>query len=207
MYFSRHFIVIVSTVLLLNLCSAPARAECVFSGLQTPVGDTANSYGALGDSAALLKNGQAKVSMRSAYPTPYVVDLGVWVDDQLAHKAANMPALILSYIDHVNCIFAQGVRAGSNDNVHQMSFRINKNQINLYTFTTPNAPGANAPWIQQVHYDWSKAIKAQNAPAKINVLFSSRGFVDVTMVGTGQVKKDANGQIYDRDSLGAHEVR
>ncbi len=196
MYFPRYFIVIVFTVVLLNLCFASARgADCVFSGFQKPVGDTANSYGAFGDSAALLKDGKVRVSMRSAYPTPYSVDLGVWVDDQLAHQAADIPALILSYIDHTNCIFAQGVRAGSNDNVHQMSFHINKNQINLYTFTTANAPGANAPWIQQVHYDWSKAIQAQNAPAKVNVLFSSRGFVDVEMTGNGQVKRDANGKI------------
>jgi len=122
------------------------------SGFQKPVGDTANSYGSFGDSAALLKDGKVRVSMRSAYPTPYSVDLGVWVDDQLTKRASNIPALILSYIDHANCIYAQGVRAGSSDNVHQMSFRINKNQINLYTITTPNVPGTNAPWIKQVHY-------------------------------------------------------
>jgi hypothetical protein len=132
--------------------------------------------------------------MRSAYPTPYSVDLGVWVDDQLAKRAPNMPALILSYIDHANCILAKGVKAGSNDNVHQMSFRINKSQINLYTITAPNVPGTNAPWIKQVHYDWSKAIKRQNAPAKINVLFSARDLIDIKKVDE-QIQRDANGNI------------
>jgi hypothetical protein len=195
MYFSRRFIVIAAFVALVNLCPAHAGAQCVFSGMQTPVGDTANSYGALGNSAALLQNGHVKVIMRSLYPTPYIVDLGVWVDEHLVSKDSNIPALILSYLDHANCIFAHGVRLGSSDNVHQISFRINKNQINLYKFTTPNAPGANAPWIQQVHYDWSQVIKAQNAPAKINVLFSSRGFVDTDLLGGGQVARDANGNI------------
>jgi hypothetical protein len=128
MSFLRHFSVIVSAAVLLNLCSALANAECVFSGMQTPVGDTANSYGAFGDSAALLRDGHVRVSMRSTYPTPYSVDLGVWVDDQLAKTAANIPAIVLSYIDHANCILAEGVKAGSTDNVHEVSFRINKNQ-------------------------------------------------------------------------------
>ena len=187
MSFLRHFSVIVSAAVLLNLCSALANAECVFSGMQTPVGDTANSYGAFGDSAALLRDGHVRVSMRSTYPTPYSADLGVWVDDQLAKTAANIPAIVLSYIDHANCILAEGVKAGSTDNVHEVSFRINKNQINLYTITTPNVPGNNAPWIKQVHYDWSKAIKGQNAPAKINVLFSAGPLIDMN--------KDASGNI------------
>lgn len=194
MYFLRHFIVIISTFALLNLCSTLYGAECVFSGFQKPVGDTANSYGAFGDSAALLKDGKVRVSMRSAYPTPYSVDLGVWVDDQLAKRDPNIPAIVLSYIDHANCILAQGVKAGSTDNVHQMSFRINKNQINLYTITTPNVPGTNAPWIKQVHYDLSKAIKRQNAPAKINVLFSARELIDIKKVDE-KIQRGTNGNI------------
>jgi hypothetical protein len=150
--------------------------------------DTAK-YGAQGDTAALVKNGFVKVVTPAVYPTYYTVEVGLWVDDDLAARAADIPALVLTYFEHANCIFAMGNDTTKKKGVHQLSLKIAGNGIHYYKQTSPKIAGMNAYWLQQTHHDWAKAIKALGKAApKVNLLFSSADYVEIgTLDKNGKV--------------------
>lgn len=150
-----------------------AGSPCKFSG-------SSGTYGAKGDTSALIANGHVDVSTPSVYTTAYTVNVGVWVDDALAGLSSNIPSLVLSYFEHANCIFAKGTNG-----IHEMSLRIAGNRIYYYKQTTPKVSGNNAFWVQQTHHDWAKAIKALGAAApKVNLLFSSSNYVEIGSLGS-----------------------
>jgi hypothetical protein len=175
----RLFIATSVFVISIGLVAGSAHAQnCVFSGYGTPATFTANSYGALGDSTDLLNDGFVPVIMASNYATPYVIDLGVWVDDDFANATPDAPAIVLSYIDHLNCIYALGDKISSSDDINEMSFRIHENRIKLSSNSTPNVPGTNGLWAQQFHADFRDEVQSQGAPAAINVLFTTRPLIE-----------------------------
>ena len=166
-------------VLIVCLSIVPAHAQsCVFSGYNPPLQFTANSYGAVGNSADLLADGSVFVMMRSNYATLYVLDLGVWVDEEFANATPDAPSIVLSYIDHLNCIYAHGAKAdGSGDDVHEVSFRIHENRIRLSSTNTHNVPLKTGPWVQEFHVDWYDELQSKGAPA-INLLLTTRNLVE-----------------------------
>jgi hypothetical protein len=175
----RPFIATSVFVLSIGLVAGSANAQdCAFSGYGTPAIFTAHSYGALGDSTNLLNDGFVPVLMASGYATPYVLDLGVWVDDSFVNATPDAPAIVLSYIDHLNCIYALGDKINSTDDVNEISFRIHEDRIKLSSNNTPNVPGTNGLWAQQFHADFYDEIQSQGAPADLNVLFTTRPLIE-----------------------------
>lgn len=169
----------VTFFLIVFLSMVPAHAQsCVFSGYNPPLQFTANSYGAVGDSADLLTDGSVFVIQSSNYATPYVLDLGVWVDEEFANATTDAPSIVLSYIDHLNCIYANGQKAdGLLDDVHEVSFRIHENRIKLSSTDTHNVPLETGPWVQEFHADWHDELQSKGAPA-INLLLTTRDLVE-----------------------------
>jgi hypothetical protein len=162
---------------------AIAGSSCKFTG-------TSGAFGAKGDSAALIAKGFVEVSTPSVYTTAYTVDVGVWVDDALVNLATDIPSLVLTYFEHANCIYAEGINKNTNKGIHEMSLRIFGNRIHYYKQTTPKIPGTNGIWIQQAHQDWAKAINALgSAVPKVNLLFSASDYVDI---GTPPTKSDGS---------------
>ena len=171
-------------VISIGLVAGSAHAQnCVFSGYGTPAPFTANSYGALGDSTDLLNDGFVPAILASNYATPYVIDLGVWVDDDFANDSPDAPAVVLSYIDHLNCINALGDKVSSTDDVNEISFRIHENRIRLSSNSTPDVPGTSGLWVQQFHADFLDELQSQGASATINVLFSTRPLIELNSTG------------------------
>jgi hypothetical protein len=174
-----------ATLLLTSLDATSAQAQCQFAA-------STSGYGADGDSAALIANGSVTVSTPAVYKTSYSVDVMVWVDDKLAALASDIPALVLSYFEHANCIYANGVNTSTNKGVHDLSLRIYNNRIYYYQDTTPlrtyvsdPATGATAQalWAQEYHQHWNTAIAAMGAGApKLHVVFSASNFMEILSV-------------------------
>ena len=166
---------LLSLALLMALpSSALAGSPCLFSKQLGGV------YGAYGDSTALATNGYVDVVTASVYTTSYTVDVGVWVDDTLVNKAVDIPALVLAYFEHANCIYAEGINEATNLGIHDLSLRIFGNRIHYYKQTTPAIPGQNGLWVQQVHQDWNKAIAALGSQVpKVNLLFTASNYIDI----------------------------
>jgi hypothetical protein len=203
----RSFIAASVFVLSIGLVAGSANAQdCAFSGYGTPAVFTAHSYGALGDSTDLLNDGFVPVIMASEYATPYVLDLGVWVDDDFANATPDAPAIVLSYIDHLNCIYALGDKIHSSDDVNEISFRIHENRIKLSSNSTPNVPGTSGLWAQQFHADFYDEIQSQGAPADINVFFTTRPLIefDDNTGGWGGIGGASNGVGQGQSLVGIH---
>ncbi len=97
--------------------------------------------GASGNTSALIANGAVAVTTPAVYKTLYSVDVGIWVDADLAALDPNIPQLALTYYEHANCIYALGLNENTNLGVHNMSFRIAGDQIHFFTRTSPKIPG------------------------------------------------------------------
>jgi len=180
---SNHVALITGLCLALSITwqidSARAASPCKFSA-------GAAGFGAKGNTAALIASGSVEVATPAVYNTKYLVEVGVWVDADLAALDPNIPALALSYYEHANCIFALGVNANTSTGIHDMSLRIAGNRIRYFVPTSPKVPGQNAYWVQRTHQDWQKAIKALGPAApKVNLLFSASSFVELGPLGPG----------------------
>src|SRR6187431_2201692 len=150
----------------------------------------APGFGAKGNTAALRTSGSVDVSTPAVYPTKYAVEVGLWVDEDLAALDPNIPALALAYYEHASCVFALGVNADNKTGVHEMSLRIAGNRIRYFKPTSPKIAGQNAYWVQQIHQDWAKAIRALGPAApKVNLLFSASSYVELDpKAPAGQVR-------------------
>lgn len=150
----------------------PPAGSCVFAA-------DSSQHGAQGNSAELRSKGEVVVSTPARYPTDYTIELGVWVDDRFANDNADAAELALSYVDHLNCIYAHGEGANVDDS-HRVSFRIAGNVVRLFTQSASPVPGrGNDLFIQESHDDFAKAIAALGSAApRANLLFSTASYAD-----------------------------
>ncbi|MEO1173173.1 MAG: VCBS repeat-containing protein, partial [Myxococcota bacterium] len=207
----RSLIASLGTLLaVLTVCGAahaqsPEDVYCVHSGDGSPHEDTANSYGVMSHGGDLGRDGWAEVKMASdmAYGTPYVVDLGVWVDPQLVEDLPDAASRVLAYIDHLNCIYARGIGGLGQQNapeledpIHQISFRIHENKIRVLQTPIGDVPGENFADLSQFHWALAdEAAELRNSP-KLNVLFVTRPMRGVQLDnqdGEWSVALDADG--------------
>lgn len=150
-------------------------------------------FGVSGDSADLAANGYVTVVPRGVYYTPNTIDVGVWVDDTMLDLADEIPALVLSYFEHANCIFALGKNKLTGDSIHTVSLRIAGNRIRYFPINTPPPVNQTAPWVQQVHWDWKEYLDSHAGLPKVNLLFTAGGLLELGSDGWTYVGGASNG--------------
>jgi len=116
------------------LLSSTIDATCLFSK-----GNPA--YGVSGTSADIMANGYVTATTPSVYKTLYSVDVTLWIDSDLASLNTNMPAIALTYFEHTNCIYAQGINKNLNYGNHNMSLTLHGNKIRYFQRTSPKVAG------------------------------------------------------------------
>ncbi|MBL8621227.1 MAG: VCBS repeat-containing protein [Myxococcales bacterium] len=136
-----------------------------------------------GASGALVANGFVAAPALQPYATQYTVDVGVWVDQAFLATTPDAAALALRYLEHANCIFAAGRNLALGNGVNLMSLRIAGDRIRYYdSTTTPNYPGETSPWGQQLNWDWAQWMKGKAGMPAVNLLFTTRGLVEINPI-------------------------